>query len=51
MIRKEDFAVIKSLHQRGVYMEAITAELGVHKGSVAHFFDKQLSIQGELRIN
>jgi hypothetical protein len=30
MIRKEDFAVIKSLNQRGVYLNDIAAELGVH---------------------
>lgn len=35
MIRKEDFAVIKSLNQRGVYMKDIAQELGVHARTVS----------------
>lgn len=35
MIRKEDFAVIKSLSQRGVYIKDIAAELGVHPKTVS----------------
>jgi transposase len=35
MIRKEDFAVIKSLNQRGVYLKDIAAELGVHPKTVS----------------
>lgn len=34
MIRKEDYAVIKSLEQRGVYLKDIAAELGVHPRTV-----------------
>jgi len=34
MIRKEDFAVIKSLNRRDVYLKDITAELGVHPKTV-----------------
>jgi len=35
MIRKEDFAVIKSLHQRGVFLKDIAIELGVHPKTVS----------------
>jgi transposase len=35
MIRKEDFAVIKSLDQHGVYLKDIAAELGVHPKTVS----------------
>jgi transposase len=35
MLRKEDFAVIKSLNQRGVYIKDIAAELGVHPKTVS----------------
>lgn len=35
MLRKEDFAVIKSLDQRGVYLKDIAAELGVHPRTVS----------------
>ena len=35
MLRKEDFAVIKSLNQRGVYLKDIAAELGVHPKTVS----------------
>jgi transposase len=34
MLKKEDYAVIKSLHQRGVYQKDIAAELGVHPKTV-----------------
>jgi transposase len=34
MLKKEDFAVIKSLHKRGVYQKDIAAELGVHPKTV-----------------
>lgn len=34
MIRKEDFAVIKTLEDRGVYQKDIAAELGVHPRTV-----------------
>jgi len=35
MLRKEDFAVIKSLNQRGTYIKDIAAELGVHPRTVS----------------
>jgi transcriptional regulator with XRE-family HTH domain len=35
MLRKEDFAVIKSLKQRGVYQKDIASELGVHPRTVS----------------
>jgi transposase len=35
MLRKEDFAVIKSLNQHGVYQKDIAAELGVHPKTVS----------------
>jgi transposase len=35
MIRKEDFAVINSLYQRGVFLKDIAQELGVHPKTVS----------------
>jgi transposase len=35
MLRKEDFAVIKSLHNRGVFLKDIAEELGVHPKTVS----------------
>jgi transposase len=35
MLDKEDFAVIRALHQRGVYHKDIAAELGVHPKTVS----------------
>ena len=35
MLRKEDFAVIKALHERGVYQADIAAQLGVHPKTVS----------------
>ncbi len=35
MIRKEDFMVMKALHQRGVYLKDIADELGVHPKTVS----------------
>jgi transposase len=35
MIRTEDFAVMKSLHQRGVFQKDIAFELGVHPRTVS----------------
>jgi len=35
MIRKEDFAVIKSLNQRGAFMKDIAEELGIHPRTVS----------------
>ena len=35
MLRKEDFAVIRALKKRDVYMDDIAAELGVHRKTVS----------------
>ncbi len=35
MLRKEDFAVIKALHERGVYQKDIAEQLGVHPKTVS----------------
>lgn len=35
MLRKEDFAVIKALKKRDVYVKDIAAELGVHPKTVS----------------
>ena len=35
MLRKEDWAVIKALHERGVYQADIAAQLGVHPKTVS----------------
>lgn len=35
MLKKEDFAVIKTLKERGVYQKDIAAELGVHPKTVS----------------
>jgi transposase len=41
MIRKEDFAVIQALHQRGVYQKDIAAELNVHPKTVRRALQRQ----------
>ena len=35
MLHKEDFAVIKALHERGVYQKDIAEQLGVHPKTVS----------------
>jgi transposase len=35
MLRKEDFAVMKALHARGVYQKDIAAQLGIHPKTVS----------------
>ena len=35
MLRKEDFAVIRALHERGVYQMDIAEQLGVHPKTVS----------------
>ncbi len=40
MIRKEDFAVITALHQRGVFLKDIANELGVHPRTVRRALDR-----------
>jgi len=41
MIGKEDFAVIQSLHQRGVYQKDIAEELQVHPKTVSRALQRQ----------
>jgi transposase len=41
MIGKEDFAVIQSLHQRGVYQKDIAVELNVHPKTVSRALQRQ----------
>jgi transposase len=47
MISKEDFAVIKSLDQRGVYQKDIADELGVHPRTVSRALKRGGSPQRE----
>jgi transposase len=47
MIRKEDFAVIKSLSQRGVYHKDIAVELGVHPRTVSRALKRNGAAQRE----
>jgi transposase len=41
MIRKEDFAVITALHQRGVFLKDIAREVGVHPRTVRRALDRK----------
>jgi len=47
MISKEDFAVIKSLDQRGVYLKDIANELGVHPRTVSRALKRGSAAQRE----
>lgn len=47
MISKEDFAVIKSLDQRGVYLKDIANELGVHSRTVSRALKRGSAPQRE----
>jgi len=47
MIRKEDFGVIKSLHQRGIYLSDIAEELGVHPKTVRRALKRGGAPKGE----
>jgi transposase len=40
MIRKEDFAVMTALHQRGVFLKDIALEVGVHPRTVRRALDR-----------
>ena len=35
MLRKEDFIMMKALHERGVYQKDIAEQLGVHPKTVS----------------
>jgi transposase len=41
MLRKEDLAVIKSLHRRGVFIKDIAEELGVHPRTISRALNRQ----------
>jgi transposase len=41
MLRKEDLAVIKSLHRRGVFIRDIAQELGVHPKTISRALKKE----------
>jgi IS30 family transposase len=41
MLRKEDFAVIKALKKRDVYLKDIAAELGVHPKTVSRALQRR----------
>lgn len=47
MLRKEDFAVIKSLKQRGVYQKDIALELGVHPRTISRALKREGAPQRE----
>jgi transposase len=47
VIRKEDFTVIKSLSQRGVYLKDIAEELGVHPRTVSRALKREGAPQRE----
>ncbi len=45
MIRKEDFAVITALQQRGVFLKDIALELGVHPRTVRRALDRNGALE------
>ena len=47
MLSKEDFAVIKSLSKRGVYLKDIANELGVHPKTVSRALKRGSAPQGQ----
>jgi transposase len=47
MIGKEEYAVIKSLEQRGVYQKDIASELGVHPRTVSRALKRGSALQRE----
>jgi transposase len=51
MIRKEDFAVIKSLSQRGVFLKDIAVELGVHPRTVSRALKRNGTPQRERKTS
>jgi transposase len=46
MLRKEDMAVIKALHERGVYQADIAAQLGVHPKTVSRALQRGSAPKG-----
>ncbi len=47
MINKEDYAVIKALRKRGVYIKDIAAELGVHPKTVSRALAREGAPEGK----
>jgi transposase len=47
MLRKEDLAVIKALHERGVYQMDIATQLGVHPKTVSRALQRGSAPKGE----
>jgi transposase len=47
MLRKEDMAVIKALHERGVYQMDIATQLGVHPKTVSRALQRGSAPKGE----
>jgi transposase len=47
MLRKEDFAVIKALHERGVYQKDIAEQLGVHPKTVSRALKRDSAPAGK----
>ncbi len=47
MLRKEDFAMIKALHERGVYHKDIARQLGVHPKTVSRALKRQGAPSGQ----
>jgi len=41
MLSKEDYAVIKALKQRGVYLKDIAADLGIHPKTVSRALKRE----------
>jgi len=41
MIRKEDYTVMQSLYQRGVFIKDIAEELGVHPRTVSRALERK----------
>lgn len=50
MLHREDFAVIKALHHRGVYQTDIATQLGVHPKTVGRALRRGSVPQGSRRL-
>ncbi len=47
MLRKGDFAVIKALHEQGVYQKDIAEQLGVHPKTVSRALKRDSAPPGK----
>ncbi|TFG73755.1 MAG: hypothetical protein E4H27_00165 [Anaerolineales bacterium] len=45
MLRKEDYAVIKALQKRGVYIKDISEEIGVHPKTVNRALARKAALE------